>query len=190
MSYTSLTVTTLTAIAKSWADGVRNSVVNVVASAAARASEITAPPTGMVTFRTDSKLLEIYNGSQWVPIHPTSANVDTLQTTASAAYTDLATTGPAVTVITGTSALVTVNAYMSNTGANNSYMGFAVSSASTVVAADAKAASVVGTSAMSASGTFLITGLTSGSNVFTAKYKVGAGTGNFVYRNITVIPLP
>ncbi|MBI3358540.1 MAG: hypothetical protein HY037_02980 [Nitrospirae bacterium] len=40
------------------------------------------------------------------------------------------------------------------------------------------------------SATFYVTGLTAGSNTFTAKYKTSAGTATFVNRNIVVIPLP
>ena len=41
-----------------------------------------------------------------------------------------------------------------------------------------------------ASATYLVSGLTAGSNTFTAKYRVDASTGTFVNRNIIVIPLP
>ena len=40
------------------------------------------------------------------------------------------------------------------------------------------------------SATFYVTGLTAGSNTFTAKYRVDAGTGTFANRTIVVIPLP
>jgi hypothetical protein len=36
----------------------------------------------------------------------------------------------------------------------------------------------------------MATGLTQGSNTFTAKYQVSAGTGTFQWRNITVLALP
>ena len=41
-----------------------------------------------------------------------------------------------------------------------------------------------------ASATYFVTGLTAGSNVFTAKYDVSAGTGTFANRTIVVVPLP
>ena len=36
---------------------------------------------------------------------------------------------------------------------------------------------------------YIITGLTAGSNVFTAKYRVSANTGTFQNRNISVIDM-
>jgi hypothetical protein len=45
----------------------QDQVVQVYASAAARSSAVgTAVSTGMVSYRTDSGVLEIYNGSAWV----------------------------------------------------------------------------------------------------------------------------
>lgn len=121
-----------------------------------------------------------------------SNNVDTLESTASTAFTNLATVGPTVTLtLIGTSVTVTVSVYMNNSaGGNNGYMGCAVSGASTVAASDSKSASNVGTNAVTASNTFEFTGLTPGINVFTAKYRVSAGTGNFVYRWLTVTARP
>jgi hypothetical protein len=37
--------------------------------------------------------------------------------------------------------------------------------------------------------TILVTGLVAGANVFKMKYKVAAGTGTFLNRNIAVVPL-
>jgi hypothetical protein len=69
-------------------------------------------------------------------------------------------------------------------------MAFAVSGASTVAASDAQAFSNEGDKATQASATYVVTGLTGGSNTFTAKYRVSGNTGTFVNRSITVIPLP
>jgi hypothetical protein len=41
-----------------------------------------------------------------------------------------------------------------------------------------------------ASATSVITGLTPGSNTFTAKYRITGGTGTWRDRDIVVIPLP
>lgn len=123
--------------------------------------------------------------------------VATSQTTASTSYTDLATTGPAVTVTIGSHGMAVVilfNACASDTATANQHMGFAVSGASTVAAADEWSnqvrqvdANVAGFERQSA--VFLVTGLTAGSNTFTAKYKVNAGTGTFKERRIAVVPL-
>lgn len=124
-----------------------------------------------------------------------TAAVATSQATASASYTDLATAGPAVTVTTGTKALVAVYAdiYPSASG-SYALMSFAVSGATTVAATDSNCVSVLGTAAnnprLAIGATFIITGLTAGSNTFTAKYRATGGTnGNFGSRAIAVIDL-
>ena len=119
-------------------------------------------------------------------------SVATSQTTTSTSYTDLATSGPAVTVTIGANglALVIISCYQFNSGAGETYMSFAVSGASTVAAATETASTVTpGTSAYVYSFTKLVTGLTAGSNTFTAKYAVSSGTGTFRSRLISVIPL-
>lgn len=123
-----------------------------------------------------------------------ATTVATSQTTASTSFTDLATVGPAVTLTTGPTAIVTVTAKMSNgTAANECNMGFAVSGATTVAASSAQAilaTSSTGGHAYQMSGTFYVTGLTGGSNTFTAKYAaVTGGTCTFLSRHI-VVTLP
>lgn len=130
-------------------------------------------------------------------LSPETAEVTTTQTTTSTSYTDLATSGPAATVTIGSNGLawVHLSATITNNTTNGfSYMGFAVSGASTVAAADAFALEEQFGSAnvlLKVGISFLVTGLTAGSNTFTAKYKSGNGshTANFRARKITVIPL-
>lgn len=119
---------------------------------------------------------------------PQQASVATSQTTTSTTYTDLATVGPAITITTGTSALVTVGAQIQCSAAGiTASMSFGVTGATTSAAVDARAAGVANANLVQASRVFLITGLTAGSNTFTAKYKVnGAATGTWVDRNILV----
>lgn len=121
-----------------------------------------------------------------------SAAVQTSQTTASTSYTDLTTVGPAVTVTTGANAIVIVNFIGSNgTSADGAIMSAAVSGATTLSASDSNAAQVNGSTNISAACISMITGLTPGSNTFTAKYRAGTGgTATFIRRTITVIPLP
>lgn len=118
----------------------------------------------------------------------TQAEVLTSQSTTSGSYTDLATAGPAVTITTGTKALVIVGAQIYNSGgAQDTWMSWAVSGSTTLSAADKWA--VMSQYPSSASRVYLITGLTAGSNTFTAKYRAQAGTGNWLNRTITVINL-
>lgn len=113
-------------------------------------------------------------------------------TTTTASYGDLTTVGPAVTVTTGTHAIVMISFQGSNnTGSDGCLMSFAISGATTLAAADNNSACVISTSTNSGSTIITLSGLTAGSNTFTAKYKaLTGGTASFMRRNITVIPLP
>lgn len=121
------------------------------------------------------------------------ATVTTSETTASTSWTDLSTTGPSVTLTTGTAVLIVVSAIVSNnTAGASSYMGWAISGASTVTPSAFRALLYESSNAndvLKASYVYLQSGLTAGSNTFTAKYQVSAGTGSFERREITVIPL-
>ena len=123
-----------------------------------------------------------------------TATVATSQTTSSATYTDLATVGPSVTLITGTKALVVVSANVSNSSLNtNNFVSFAVSSATTLAASDTRGMQIPITVSASLNPRLsivtLLTGLTAGSNVFTAKYRCSGGTATFLDRDISVIDL-
>lgn len=154
-----------------------------------------SPVEGMTIFETDTDRHQFYNGTGWQGIKPgaASATVATSQTTASTSYADLATVGPAATIITGTSALVILTAQISSSIVDSGYMGFAVSGATTVSPGDAQAlhsTSSVANHADQQSALYVVTGLTAGSNTFTAKYRQnGASTGTYVNRSIAVIPL-
>lgn len=119
-----------------------------------------------------------------------TAAVAASETTTSTSFVDLATVGPQVSIVTGTAAMVSVTAEMMNS-TGQIIISFAVSGASTVAAGTLQgpylppnAASVYTAAGM----LFLVTGLTAGTNIFTAKYRVAAGTGNFSSRRLTVWP--
>ena len=122
-----------------------------------------------------------------------SATVATTQTTTSATYTDLATSGPAVTITTGTKALVvvTARANISVSGGENCFFSYAVSGATTIAATDAVGAQE--SFAQNTNGRYSavsrLATLTAGSNTFTMKYRRSAGTGEFSDREIIVIDL-
>ncbi len=129
---------------------------------------------------------------------PVSGTVAASQTTNSTTYVDLSTAGPSAAVTIGASgkALVTLTGQVSpDANGRTAFMGFAVSGATTVAAGDAQSLSTLisggnGTPIPTTQGsvTYLVSGLTAGSNTFTAKYRVTAGTGTFVNRNIIVTP--
>jgi|DEB19_MinimDraft_3_1074340.scaffolds.fasta_scaffold05340_8 hypothetical protein len=153
---------------------------------------------GQFAYLEDTNATQYYDGSAWQAVATTNitndtATVATQQTTTSVTYTDLATSGPAVTVTTGTKVLVIISAgEMRNQNSSGECdMSFAVSGATTIAAADATSVGI--TSAASnetfrPTGAFVIT-VTAGSNTFTAKYRVGGGTGIFANRRISVINL-
>ena len=122
-----------------------------------------------------------------------TATVATAETTGSTSFADLTTTTDSVTATIGNSgmALVIVQSQSSNTAANSNFTGFAVSGATTVAASDTFAIQATGHAAsiqMQTGTTFLVTGLTAGSNTFKMKYRTSAGTATFANRRIVVIP--
>ncbi len=118
-----------------------------------------------------------------------SATVATQQSTASVTYTDLATAGPAVTLTTGTSVLVILSAELTSSGGFYSYMSFAVSGATTVAASDTNSIRMYGNNNTSAARSFILTGLTAGSNTFTTKYRASGGTSSIAQRDIVIVRL-
>jgi hypothetical protein len=121
--------------------------------------------------------------------------INAAEDTASTTFTDLATPGPAVTKTTGTSAFVAVYGLVSNNTAGfSALMSFDVTGATAVTASDTRAVtyqppSVAAARSIRASAVTLLDGLTPGSNIFTAKYRVTGGTGSFNNRRIAVLPL-
>lgn len=121
---------------------------------------------------------------------PTNAIVTTAEATSSTTYADLTTVGPSVTVTTRTTAIVRVSGFATSGGNNNpAYMSYAVSGATTIAAADTTAGVGVSLAGTCVIYEGIVTGLTAGSNTFTAKYKTTSGSAAFTRRSITVIPL-
>lgn len=130
------------------------------------------------------------------PAGPSALSAATVATSetqvASAAYADLATVGPVVTLtLTGTTAIVWLSCKAGKTGTGfTAFMGVAVSGASTVAASDGQAASAscyLSTVASPLARVLTITGLTPGSNTFTAKYhNDGGATWTFSDRGMAV----
>ena len=122
-----------------------------------------------------------------------SAYVATSETTASTSYTDLTTTTDTVTATVGSSGMVLVflKAQFQNSGANYCYCSVDLSGANTVAASDTYALLAQPNAVYVQYGVpVFLTGLTTGSTTFKMKYRVTGGTGTWLYRRITVIPLP
>ena len=152
----------------------------------AATGEFSALPTGIVT---------IYNGSVWVCCTSVFARTTNRGTTTSTSYTPTLTSGgtnPSVTLVTGTTAFVTVSARMSNSLSGNGIaVSVAVSGAGTVAAGAGSEAYLVTTIAgeaylQQATSTVVLTGLTAGTNTFTANYKATGGTGYYEERRVLV----
>lgn len=120
---------------------------------------------------------------------PQQANATGSSTTASTTYVNLADAiTSSVTANTSTCAAILLYCNMSNSGANNTWMSFAVSGATTVAATDGSAIQRNISAGERLGITVYQTGLTPGSNTFTLRYRVTAGTGTFSARRIAVIP--
>jgi hypothetical protein len=115
--------------------------------------------------------------------------VATSQSTSSFSYTDLA-TSQSVTLTTGTKALVLITSGVEASGNSTGNMSVAVSGASTVAANDQWCIREAGDASRRFGGATLITGLTAGSNTFTAKFRLSNGTSfTFFNREITVVDM-
>ena len=125
-----------------------------------------------------------------------TTDVATSQSTTSTTYVDLATV-QAVTITTGTKALVIIKTDVQNGASFNvgGLMSYAVSGATTVAASDTTNTGLRffagnGNLQLASGAAFLQTGLTAGSNVFTAKFKCDGGNSvTFLNRRIQVINL-
>jgi len=118
--------------------------------------------------------------------------ITTSQTTTSTSYTNLATTGPSVTVETGELALVIWGVSSSNSTANaTTVTSVEVSGATSNAANDVRAIVFdppTTSSVHQGSHAVFYDDLTAGTNTFTLKYRVGAGTGTFSSRRLIVLP--
>jgi len=120
----------------------------------------------------------------------------TSQGTTSTSYTDL-TTVTSTTVTTGTKALVSIVCRTANNSAVSGIIAsFAVSGATTLAADDKYGVGMVFFDSslnmqIQSGSSFVVTGLTAGSNTFTMKFKRpdGSGTVNFSQRTISVVDL-
>lgn len=111
--------------------------------------------------------------------------------TGTTSYSDLATVGPQVTVTTGAQALMFLYCSALNNGTTSSLMAVDITGASTISASDNVSVGSSASTGFRATSVYMQTGLTPGSNTFTAKYKTGnaANIGTFQDRRMTVLPL-
>jgi hypothetical protein len=187
-----------------WNTNVRdNSIMGspVYTNEAARDAAIPAPSEGMQCYLTSptvpaatgattavpTGVRTIYNGSVWVCVTEVGANSNTSGTTTSLSYVTTLTgdgTAISVTTVTGTTAEMTFgfNGFVSGgSGAVSSTVS--VSGATTIAAADTNMVRTEGNSVQNSVGTsFVVTGLTAGTNTFTLNYRTTAFTSNYLRR--------
>jgi len=125
-----------------------------------------------------------------------AATVATSETTTLTSYTSLTTDGPIVTVVIGQSgsAIAYLGAWMGGTSVGSAQlMSITATAGPTALAAsDANAARYIDVAAgaqASAAATVALTGLTPGTYTFSCRYKTSGGTGTWLNRSLTVIPL-
>jgi hypothetical protein len=176
----------------------------VFTTEAGRDAVLTSPEEGMVAYLTaptvpaatgantfvPTGITTIYNGTSWVCITPVSATTATNGTTTSVSYTPTLSgggTNVSVTLTTGTRALVMVGAATSNTPAATHNMGVAVSGATTIAAVSSEGTYSDFSGFVRQSDQYVITGLTAGTNTFTAQYITATGTASFAFRHLTVV---
>ncbi len=151
---------------------------------------------GQLCYLEDSNVVQYYDGAAWATVGPSAlttatATVATSQSTSSTTYTDLATAGPAVTLTTGTKVLVFTNTEVSTAAGRYVFADFAISGATTRSASDDTCIKM-GTDAdtmQTRNGVANLMTVTAGSNTFTMKYRVNAGTNSFLNRSIVVVAL-
>jgi hypothetical protein len=126
---------------------------------------------------------------------PTSDFISVTETTNSTSYTDLNTDGPTVTVECGTSVFVfmyTNLLYSTTSGGSSAWMSYAISGDTISAANDAWGINLSSTGGQRVGSAIMHSGLTPGSNTFTAKYRATSGTGQvatFSNRRLAVLPL-
>jgi hypothetical protein len=153
---------------------------------------LTAPTipaaTGATSTSVPSGIMTIYNGTVWVCVTEVGAAATAASQNLTTSYADLAvsSTNTSVTLVTGTTALVMM--YARYTSSNQNYGTLNVKTGS--VASSATGASTPGNGSGSpsvpAGRTFVMTGLTAGTNTFTLIGTANANGGSFDQHTLVV----
>lgn len=141
-------------------------------------------PAALAT--TDSQWFVSSGANSTVARRPDFGNtVSTSQATGNTSFVDLATVGPSLTITTGGRGLIIWGCQIVNSGAGSSYMSF---TGANVTASITLAVQMSGTNPVQMVYSLFLNGMTPGSNTFTAKYSVSAGTGTFQDRRLQLLP--
>jgi hypothetical protein len=186
-----------------------NSYSGVYTNEAARDAAITSPVEGMSVYLTaptvpaatgtntylPSGVRTVYNGSVWVCVTAVGANTSAGGTSGATNPTYTTTLGgspgtnPTVTLVTGTTALISIAAMNTAPTASTTFMSVSVSGASTVAGTD-----MFGTFSFNPgttqqyplAKTFVLGGLTAGTNTFSLCYSSNGGGPTLYQRHICV----
>jgi hypothetical protein len=151
----------------------------------------TVPAAAGGTTHIPSGIRTIYNGTNWVCVTQVSAVTQPIGTTTSTSFVNALSgspgTNPSVTLVTGTTALISIRSMVSNSATGAVIMGASVSGATTANASDDNSIYISQHTASQEHNfgtTFVISGLTAGTNTFTLAYRVTSGTGSYYQRAI------
>jgi hypothetical protein len=120
-----------------------------------------------------------------------NGTVNTVETTASTTYTNLATVGPQPTVTVSSFVIIGITAKMANnTSGQSSFASYRVSGASVSASSDTVSVQtlVASTVANIRASAVMMLPVAAGASTFTMEYRVTAGTGTFEARHSFVIP--
>jgi hypothetical protein len=165
--------------------------VMVFADDAARGSAIPSPSEGMVTYREDDDLVEVYNGSSFVPVGGILQVVSTTKSdifsTTSTSFVDITGFSASITPSSATSKiLITASMYGDNSGADLAMIQL-LRDSTAIAIGDAALSRVRATTALgtfeanrpsSASVEFLDSPATTSAIVYKFQMRVNAGTGS------------
>lgn len=180
--------------------------VPVFTNEAARNAAITAPTKGMVAYLTASTvpaatgdtntavptgITTIYNGAAWVCVTEVFGHTLTQGSTSSTSYTTTLASGgtnPTVTISTGTTAMITISCEHTNSlNTMSNRLSVSVSGATTLAASDNFCVFnniITAGSQLCLNASFILTGLTAGSNTFAISYKTTGNTASYGNRRI------
>lgn len=110
-------------------DYLQDQAVMVFASAAARTSALASPTEGMVSYRTDANIVEVYDGSAWKQFGATTggilqvvtAQITTPTTTSSTSFVNTAVTASITPKSTASTVLILVSSQTETPANNNLY---------------------------------------------------------------------
>jgi hypothetical protein len=175
----------------------------VFTNEAARDAAITAPEEGMIAYLTaptvpaatgatstslPTGITTIYNGSVWVCTTEVGAAATAASQTLTTSYADLSvsSTVTSVTLVTGTTALVMMYARLTSSNQNYGTLNVKTGTVSASATGASTPGNGSGAPSVPAGRTFVMTGLTAGTNTFTLIGTANANGGSFDQHTLVV----